>query len=122
MAQYQHLPIYKDAMDFIILLENSSNKMSKLHKYGIGEELRKKSYQVFSLIIRANSVQLKKDILEELRIVLEELKQFLFIAKEIHALPSFGVYKDLMLKLELVSKQNEGWLKSQKMKSNSQNS
>lgn len=114
MAKYEHLPIYKNSIDLVIIIEKNVKNMSRYNKYGIGLELRKKSYQILSSIIRANSVSAKKEVLEELRIQLEELKQFLFVAKETQALPSFGFYKELMLKLENIIKQNEGWIKSQK--------
>ena len=122
MARYEHLPIYKESMDLAILVENSILKFSKSFKYTLGNELRTRVIRLLSLVVRANSSHEKKIILEEIRIVLEELTQILLLAKEVKALPSFGMFKDLMLKIENVSKQNEGWLKSQKSKSNSQNS
>lgn len=115
MARYEHLPIYKASMDLAVFMENGVRNMSRYNKYTIGVELRKRTLSALSLVVRANSVMDSKIlVLEELRIVLEELRQLLFLAKETKALSSFQFYKDSMSKLENLSKQNEGWLKSQR--------
>lgn len=114
MAKYEHLPIYKHSLDLVICLEKHVKSMSRYNKYGLGIDIRKKSYEVLSLVIRANSTNAKKPILQELRIKLEELKQFFLVAKETKALPSFGVFNEVMERLENIMKQNEGWIRSTK--------
>ena len=39
MARYEHLPIYKKAMDLSIYLEEAVRNFSRYHKYAIGAEL-----------------------------------------------------------------------------------
>jgi hypothetical protein len=115
MARYEHLPIYKVSMDLAVLIENGARNMSRYNKYAIGTELRIRSLKGLSLVVRANSIYDSKiPVLEELRVVLEELRQLLFLAKETKALASFQFYKECMSKVENLSKQNEGWLKSQR--------
>ncbi len=115
MARYEHLPIYKASMDLAVFMESGVKNMSRYNKYAIGTELRKRTLSALSLVVRANSVlDSKVLVLEELRIILEELRQLLFLAKETKALASFQFYKDSMSKLENLSRQNEGWLKSQR--------
>ncbi len=102
-------------MDLAVYMEEGVRNMSRYNKYAIGSELRKRTISALSLVVRANSIlDSKIPVLEELRIVLEELRQLLFLAKETKALASFQFYKDCMSKLENLSKQNEGWLKSQR--------
>ena len=114
MARYEHLPIYKGAMNLAIFLEINVKNMSRYHKYTIGSELRNKALRALSLVVRANSIfgENRKNVLVELRIVLEEMRQIFFLAKETKALHSFNVYREGMEKLESLSRQNEGWLKS----------
>lgn len=115
MARYEHLPIYKASMDLAVFMESGVKNMSRYNKYAIGTELRKRTLSALSLVVRANStLDSKVLVLEELRIILEELRQLLFLAKETKALASFQFYKDCMSKLENLSRQNEGWLKSQR--------
>jgi len=95
-------------------MENQVRHMSRYNKYTVGAELRKRTLAALSYVVRANSVYEKIEPLSELRIVLEELRQLLFLGKETKALASFNMYKESMERLENLSRQNEGWLKSQK--------
>ncbi len=114
MAKYEHLPIYKAAMDLAVFMENQVRRMDRYNKYVIGSEMRKRTLHILSLVVKANSVRDKAEALTELRVTLEELRQLLFLAKETKALASFTVYKEIMERLKNISRQNEGWLKSQK--------
>ena len=43
MARYEHLPIYKKAMDLTVYLEKIVGNFSRYHRYPLGSELRAKS-------------------------------------------------------------------------------
>ena len=116
MARYEHLPIYRSAMDLAVFMENQVRHMSRYNKYALGAELRKRTLSALSLVVRANSLTAKAPVLVELRITLEELRQLLFLAKETRALASFNTYKESMERIENISRQNEGWLKGQNKK------
>jgi len=88
MARYEHLPIYKSAMDLALEMEKTVRNMSRYDKYGIGTELRKRSLSILSFVLRENSSDHRREVLEEIRITIEELKQLLFIEKETKALQS----------------------------------
>jgi hypothetical protein len=54
MAQYEHLPIYKKAMDLAVYVEQIVRVFSRYHKYSLGADLRQLSHSVLRLVIRAN--------------------------------------------------------------------
>jgi len=70
MARYEHLPIYKQAMDVAVHFEKRvagfcelplrgipANLDSRYHKYTLGTELRNTSRAVVALIVKANAVR-----------------------------------------------------------------
>jgi hypothetical protein len=112
MAHYEHLPIYKKAMDVAFYFEKIVIHFSRYNKYTLGSELRTLSKDVVKLIIRANSSKEKLPLLHELRERLEELKIVIRIAKEVHAFKNFKSFRHAIEGIVSVSKQNEGWIKS----------
>ena len=112
MAQYEHLPIYKKAMDISIYIENIVRGFSRYHKYTLGTDLRNLSREVVRLIIRANSEREKYLTLCTLRDTIEELKVTVRICKEVKAFKSFNSFKYAVEEVINLSKQSEGWIKS----------
>ncbi|MDA1305584.1 MAG: four helix bundle protein, partial [Nitrospirae bacterium] len=55
MARYEHLPIYKAAMDVTVYVETIVRNFSRYHKYTLGSDLRQQRRELVTLIIRANS-------------------------------------------------------------------
>ncbi len=53
MARYEHLPIYKKAMDLTIYFEKIVRNFSRYDKYTLGSELRAVSRDIVKLIIKA---------------------------------------------------------------------
>ena len=51
MAQYEHLPIYKQALDLAVYLEKAVSGFSRYHKYSVGAYLRRIVRYNISLII-----------------------------------------------------------------------
>ena len=62
VARYEHLPIYKKAMDLTIYFEKIVRNFSRYHKYTLGTELREKSREAVGLIIKANSTTVKRPL------------------------------------------------------------
>ena len=67
MAQYEHLPIYRNAFDLSVYLENTVRNFSRYHKYTLGSDLRDISRQIVRLIIMANSDRDKIATLEKVK-------------------------------------------------------
>lgn len=113
MAQYEHLPIYKQAMDLAVCIEKMAHGFSRYHKYSLGSDLRNLSRGVIGLIIRANSEKSKLSTLVLLRGNIEELKTCLRIGKELHVFKSFNSFTHVVEQVIMLGRQNEGWIKSQ---------
>jgi hypothetical protein len=114
MACYEHLPIYKKALDLTIYFEKIVRNFSRYHKYTLGSELREKSREIVELIIKANSTKDRLPMLLELRGRLEGLKVLIRICKEVKAFYNFNSFaysSNLVIDL---SRQKEGWIKGQR--------
>jgi len=114
MAYYENLPIYKKAMELAIYLEKIVKNFSRYHKYSIGKDMRDISRKIVVLIIKVNSKKDKRELLTELRDTTEEIKTIILIGKEIKAFISFKQFQQAALLAVEISRQSEGWLKSQK--------
>lgn len=112
MTRYEHLPIYKKAMDVAVHFEKVVAGFSRYHKYTLGTELRNKSREVVSLIIKANSSSDKLQQLLKLRERLEELIILIRLCKEVKAFKSFKSFQFAVEEVNSVSRQNEGWIRS----------
>ena len=67
MARYEHLPIYKQAMDVTVYFEKIVAGFTRYHKYTLGAELRNKNREIVALIVRANAARDKQAELLALR-------------------------------------------------------
>lgn len=113
MARYEHLPIYKTAMDLAVYCEQVVRHFSRYHKYTIGSDVRQQSRDLVTVIIRANSRHEKLPALYELRERLESLLVLLRIGKEVQAFQTATAYGRAAELVVALSRQNEGWIKSQ---------
>ena len=116
MARYEHLPIYKQALDAAVHFEQVVAGFSRYHKYTLGTEIRNQSRAVLGLIVRANGVRDRAPVLLELRQHIDELLILLRLAKEVRAFRSFQSFQFAIEQVVSVSRQNEGWLRSSKEK------
>ncbi len=112
MARYEHLPIYKQAMDVAVHFEKVVAGFSRYHKYTLGTELRNQSRAVVALIMKANAARDKQPHLLALREALDELLIVVRIAKEAKAFKNFKSFQYAIEQVVSVCRQNEGWLRS----------
>ena len=114
MAQYEHLPIYKQALDLAVYLEKAVSGFSRYHKYILGADLWRIARCNIGLIIRANSETERLATLILLRSSLEELMVCLRIAKELQIFKGLNSFIYALEQTLQLSRQNEGWIKSLK--------
>jgi hypothetical protein len=55
MARYEHLPIYKAALDLTVHLEKLVAGFSRYHKYTLGSEMCEGSRALLMQVLRANN-------------------------------------------------------------------
>ena len=116
MAHYENLPIYKKALELAVYIENIVRGFSRYHKYTIGSDLRNLSRSLAALVIKANSMRDKISVITELRDKSEEMKLMIMIGKEVKAFNSFKQFQNAASLSVEISRQSEGWLKSQRGK------
>ncbi len=109
MARYEHLPIYKAAMELAVYFEKIVRNFSRYNKYTIGAELRNRSRQIACHVMRANSLEDKKGSLRELVAMIEELKVVIRLTKESRAFYNFNSYTYSSKLTATLSKQAQGW-------------
>ena len=112
MAQYEHLPIYKQVMDLTVYVEKIVRGFSRYNKYTIGSEMRVLSHKILVLIVRANSEPDKRRSLTEVREKLEELKILARISQELKVFAGINSFECLVKMIVEAARQNEGWLRS----------
>jgi len=66
MARYEHLPIFKAALDCSVLIENQVNAFSRAHRFSIGADLRSHLQQILFCVLSAQSCDKKVPYLDKL--------------------------------------------------------
>jgi hypothetical protein len=113
MARTEHLPIYKQAYDLCLYIEEVVRGFARYHKYTIGTDLRDTARRVLKLIVRANARRDRSDVLLEIREEVEQLKVLLRLAHDVKAFTKLSSFEHAVTLAVEIAKQNEGWLKSQ---------
>ena len=120
MARYEHLPIYKKALETAVYLQGVIRGFSRYDKYSVGADLKDLSRQILRLIVRANSAVDKQQSLRELVEYCEMLKITLVFAKEVKAFNNFKSFQQASGLAVQLCRQSEGWLKSSRSGRNQQ--
>ena len=89
-------------MDLALEMKKILRNKSRCDKYGFGTELRNRSLAILTFVVRANSSDNKREVLEEIRITIEELKHLLLITNKIKArIPVYSWKLQRAVQLEL---------------------
>ena len=92
VARYEHLPVYKAALEAAVHFETAVAGFSLYHKYTRGTEVRNASRLVVEQVIRANSARQRLPELIRRRDGLERVLVLLRLAKEVKAFKNFQAY------------------------------
>lgn len=110
MAQYELLPIYREAMRLAVHLENIVRGFARYHKYTLGSELRNGSRRIVELIIKGNSSAERETVLLKLRDLVKQVKVTAIICQEVKGFKTFSGFTTTVEGLVLMARQNVGWL------------
>ncbi len=106
MAAYEHLPIFKVMMSTTIAVELAVKQFPRYHKYTLGSELRSMCHEALALIMTANSMAQRREMLLRLRVQLERIKIHLMIAREVKAFARPKTFLQIAERIVNVSRQN----------------
>ena len=95
MARYDHLPIFADAYQFALLVEQLVGNFSNKARAALGADLRQQSQHILRCIIQVNSLALTEryGVLQHLNWRVEETLILLRLAKDTRALPNLKAYE-----------------------------
>ncbi len=77
MARYEHLPIYKAALDMTVHFEKLVAGFSRYHKYSLGTELREASRGVLMHVSHANNAGTREQRAIELLVLRDRIDALL---------------------------------------------
>ncbi len=60
MAQYEHLPIYKQTYDILLRTLTATKDFPREYKYTLGQKIKDELIEIVVLIYRANSARNKE--------------------------------------------------------------
>ena len=112
-SAYENLPVYKKSLDLAVYFDKIVCNFAKRHKYTLGAKLNNLSCDILLLIAKANTKQERQGCLAKALDKLGELKILLHLCKEIKAFNSFKSFEFATKSVVEVSKQCEGWYRSQ---------
>ncbi len=113
MGLHHDLPVYKLCYELFLEIFHLTKNFTKDYKYTVGENLKKETIELLTLIFRANSSNDKKIVLQNARERIEIIRLFIWLMKDLQQI-SLKHFVHVNQKEEDVSKQLTGWQKSQK--------
>ena len=111
MAQYQHLPIYKQAYDILLRTLVATKDFPREYKFTLGEKLKNEIVELVVHIYRANSAINKKQHIESILERIQAIHLLLRLSSDMKILTRRN-YAALSQMSDGLGKQAQGWLKS----------
>lgn len=112
MAQTHHsqLPIWRDAMRLVVVLEEAVRGFPRYHKYTLGSDLRAQARRVCRLILRAYEArEYRIQELDRLVLAVDELKLLIQVGKETRAFAGFAAFQQAVELAVALGRQSGGW-------------
>jgi hypothetical protein len=104
MKLHNKLPVYKAKYDLLLDVFKFTKEFGKEYKCTVVESLKKHTIDLLTLIYRANSRKDKQDVLQEARELIEVIRLFVRLMKDMQQI-SLKRFVEINLKIENVSKQ-----------------
>jgi hypothetical protein len=108
MAQYQHLPIYKQTYDILLRTMTATKDFPREYKYTLGQKIKDELIELVVMIYRANSAADKARHIES--IVGSAIQLMMRLSHDMK-LPRRH-YAALSEMTDSLAKQAQGWLRS----------
>lgn len=112
--RYKQLPLWRDAMRFLVEVEQAVRAFPRYHKYTLGHELRTQAMAVCKLVARAaqsDDQRQRLQMLDSLVWLIDDLKMSIQLAKELEAFASFAQFQRMAEQSVVLGKQSGGWRK-----------
>src|SRR5438105_8349782 len=111
MAQYQHLPIYKQTYDTLLLTMTATKDFPREYKYTLGQKIKDELIELVVMIYRANSAADKRRHIESIVERIQAIQLMLRLSHDMKIL-SRRHYAALSEMTDSLAKQAGGWLQS----------
>ena len=111
MAQYQHLPIYKQTYDILLRTMIATKDFPREYKFTLGQKIKDELIELVVMIYRGNSSISKKELIESILERIQAVQLLMRLSHDIRVLPR-GHYAALSQMTDILGRQAQGWLKS----------
>ncbi len=111
MARYQHLPIYKQTYDMMIVMMNTIKTFPRDFKFTMGQDLKHETLSLTTEIYRANSATNKTPHIETIIEKIQVLEFQIRLCVDLRLI-SKKQYASLIELTSSLLRQAEGWKKS----------
>jgi hypothetical protein len=111
MAQYQHLPIYKQTYDILLRTMTATKDFPREYKYTLGQKIKDELIELVVVIYRANSATDKNRHIESIVERVQAIQLMMRLAHDMKIL-SRRNYAALSEMTDGLARQAQGWLRS----------
>ena len=104
------MPIWRDASQLLVMIEQAVRHFPRYHKYALGTEMRQQAMRVCRLIVRAyHDKENRVTQVQRLNDAVDDLKIQIQLAKELMAFRHFQEFEAIATLAVAVGKQSGGW-------------
>ena len=87
MAQYEHLPIYKQTYDILLRTLTATKDFPREYKYTLGQKIKDELIEIVVLIYRANSAKNKEQHIQEIMERIQAVQLLMHLSHDMKILP-----------------------------------
>ncbi|MFP4465299.1 MAG: four helix bundle protein [Alphaproteobacteria bacterium] len=109
MAQYQHLPIYKQTYDILLRTMSATKDFPREYKFTLGQKIKDELIELVVVIYRANSAADKKQHIQSILERVQAIQLMMRLAHDMRILPRRH-YAALSEMTDSLARQAQGWL------------
>ena len=111
MAQYQHLPIYKQTYDILLRTMMATKDFPREYKHTLGQKIKDELIELVVMIYRANSAAEKAQHIESIMERVQAIQLMTRLSHDMKVL-SRRHYAALSEMTDSLAKQAQGWFRS----------